>query len=66
MEISGSAAVTALARSTTADERSVKVLKKALDAQSQAALSLIAALPQPREPAASVPAHLGRNIDTVA
>lgn len=66
MEISGSSAVSALAGATTNDERSVKVLKKALDAQASAAQTLIESLPEPQKPASNLPAHLGRNIDTTA
>ncbi|OIQ83498.1 hypothetical protein GALL_346920 [mine drainage metagenome] len=39
------------------------VLKKALDVQAQGAVTLIDALPQP---AASLPANLGRHVNTVA
>ncbi len=42
----------------------VAVLKKAMDSQSQSAIALINALPQP--PAHNQPAHLGQNVNTSA
>jgi hypothetical protein len=42
----------------------VAVLKKAMDSQSQAALALISAIPQP--PSVNLPAHLGSNVNTSA
>ena len=62
MEIASS--LSALANNTTAQQLSVAVLKKALDSQTQVALSLIEAIPQP--PSAALPANLGKNIDTTA
>jgi hypothetical protein len=66
MEISGSAAVSALANATTNQELSVKVLKKALDTQASSALALINALPEPPQSASNLPDHIGRTINTTA
>lgn len=63
MDIAGGS-VNAIANSTTAQELSVAVLKKALDSQAQTAQSLIQAIPKP--PSAGLPPHVGRNIDTTA
>ncbi len=64
MDISGNS-LSALVNSTNAQELSVAVLKKALDSQTQAALSLIQAIPQPPS-TSGLPPHLGRNINTTA
>lgn len=64
MEIAGNS-LNALVNSTHAQELSVAVLKKALDSQTQAALSLIQAIPQPPS-TSGLPPHLGRNINTTA
>ena len=61
MEIASS--LSALVNNTTAQQLSVAVLKKALDSQTQAALSLIEAIPQPPS---ALPPNLGRNINTTA
>ena len=63
MEIASS--LSALVNNTSTQQLSVAVLKKALDSQSQAALSLIEAIPQPPS-AAGLPPNLGRNINTTA
>ncbi|MBT9611645.1 MAG: YjfB family protein [Burkholderiales bacterium] len=63
MDIAGS--VSALVNSTNAQQLSVAVLKKALDSQTQAALSLIEAIPKPPS-TAGLPPHVGRNINTTA
>lgn len=63
MDIAGN--VSALARSTQAQELSVAVLKKALDGQAQAAKSLIEAIPKPPS-TAGLPPNVGRNINTTA
>ena len=63
MEIASS--LSALVNSTTAQQLSVAVLKKALDSQTQAALSLIEAIPQ-QSSSSGLPANLGRNINTTA
>lgn len=63
MEIASS--LSALVNNTTAQQLSVAVLKKALDSQTQAALSLIEAIPQPPS-ASGLPPNLGRNINTTA
>jgi hypothetical protein len=65
MEVSTIARVgTSMEQTKTAQEVSVAVLKKALDAQSSAAVALLEALP----PVASsnLPSHLGQNINTKA
>lgn len=55
----------ALAQSSGSDAVSMTVLKKAIDAEAQAAQALINAIPQP--PAQSnLPPHLGQIINTVA
>ncbi|OFZ68885.1 MAG: hypothetical protein A2Z01_03520 [Betaproteobacteria bacterium RBG_16_58_11] len=64
MEIAGNS-LNALVNNTNAQELSVAVLKKALDSQTQAALSLIQAIPQPPS-TSGLPPHLGRNINTTA
>lgn len=66
MSISSSSAVnSAVSQVNTQDQRSVLVLKKALDSQAQTAAALIEALPQP--PASNnLPPHLGRSINTTA
>lgn len=66
MEISGSSAVSSLTNATTNDERSVAVLKKALDVQADTAATLIESLPEPSKPASNLPDHIGKNIDTTA
>ena len=63
MEIASS--LSALVNNTTAQQLSVAVLKKALDSQTQAALSLIEAIPQPPS-SSGLPPNLGRNINTTA
>lgn len=57
-----SSATSAIAAATTANDIQVAVLKKAMASQSQAALALISALPQP--PSVNLPAHLGSNVNT--
>ena len=64
MEIAGNN-LSVLANNTTAQELSVAVLKKALDGHSQAAKSLIEAIPQPPSPS-GLPQNVGRNINTTA
>ena len=63
MSISNSSAVSsAVSQVSTDNQRSILVLKKALDSQAQTAATLIQALPQP--PAAS--GNVGRNVNTTA
>jgi hypothetical protein len=65
MEVNTMARIgTAMEQTRAAQEVSVAVLKKALDAQSNAAVALLEALP----PSASsnLPLHLGQNINTKA
>ncbi|MEK6664184.1 MAG: YjfB family protein [Pseudomonadota bacterium] len=64
MDIAGNS-ISSLVNSTNAQALSVAVLKKALDSQTQAALSLIQALPQPPS-TAGLPPNVGRNINTTA
>jgi hypothetical protein len=53
----------ALATLQRMNDVQMTVLKKAMDVQAQGAAALIDALPQP---AASLPANLGRHVNTVA
>ena len=63
MSISNSGSVnTAVSQASTDDQRSILVLKKALDSQAQTAATLIEALPKP--PTAS--GNVGRNVNTTA
>lgn len=64
MQLAG-VSLDALASRTTPQALSVAVLKKALDSQTQAALSLIEAIPTPPS-SAGLPAHIGRNVNTIA
>ncbi len=64
MDIAGNS-ISSLVNSTNAQELSVAVLKKALDSQAQAALSLIQAIPQPPS-TSGLPPNVGRNINTTA
>ena len=64
MDIAGNS-ISSLVSSTNAQELSVAVLKKALDSQAQAALSLIQAIPQPPS-TSGLPPNVGRNINTTA
>jgi len=54
--------VSALSAAQAADQAGVAVLKMALDAEAQASLALIAALP----PLQNLPPNLGKRIDTIA
>jgi hypothetical protein len=66
MDISGLGNLTAsLSQTTPNDEVGYAVLRKALDAESSAAVQLIDALP-PVQPSANLPGHLGQNINTTA
>jgi len=63
MSISASSAVSSAVNQASPDnQRSILVLKKALDSQAQTAAALIQAIPQP--PAAS--GNVGRNVNTKA
>lgn len=53
---------TAMANQRTGDAIGISVLKKALEAQTNGAMALINALPQPT----GSPPHLGNNIDSSA
>jgi hypothetical protein len=55
---------TAMETSKTGQAVGIAVLKKALDAQAASAASLLAALPPVQ--AASLPPHLGQNVNTTA
>ncbi len=66
MPISASNGVSAaLSQVNAQEQRSVLVLKKALDAQAQTAAALIQALPQPVA-IDNLPPNLGRNVNTSA
>lgn len=61
MSISASSAVnSAVSQVSTESQKSVLVLKKALDSQAQTAAALIQALPQPPS------GNVGRNVNTTA
>lgn len=62
--ISSATSAIAAGTSNASSDIQVAVLKKAMDSQSQAALALISALPQPST--VNLPAHLGRNVNTSA
>ncbi|MEY4511995.1 MAG: hypothetical protein RLZZ450_4117 [Pseudomonadota bacterium] len=63
MDISGIASLaTELSQQRTSQTAAVLVLKKAMDTQQSSGLALIASV----RSAASLPAHLGQNINTVA
>ncbi|RJG01090.1 putative motility protein [Noviherbaspirillum sedimenti] len=65
MEIGSIASMaTGMAQAKTAQDVSIAVFKKALDAQSDGAMALLQAIPQ--VPSTRLPVHLGRNINTVA
>ena len=61
---SGVSAATAAAQGPAADAVNITVLRKALDAQAQAAATLIEAIPQP--PQLATEGSLGRNVNTYA
>lgn len=57
---------TALAQNTN-DAVGITVLKKAIDLESQSAMALINAIPQPpQQSSANLPLNLGQNINTTA
>ncbi|MEY4515303.1 MAG: hypothetical protein RLZZ450_7425 [Pseudomonadota bacterium] len=63
MDISGIASLaTQMSEQRTAQTAAILVLKKAMDAQQSSAVTLVASL----KPAASLPPHLGQNVNTVA
>lgn len=63
MDVGNIAALaTGMAQERTANAASIAVFKKALDAQSSAALALLEAIPQVQ----SLPPHLGNGINTKA
>ncbi|KUJ74271.1 hypothetical protein AVO42_02325 [Thiomicrospira sp. XS5] len=69
MEISANAAVNAAMQQQqayTQQEVQVSMLKKAMDVQTQGALSLIEALPAPTPSTQGLPANLGNNINVTA
>jgi hypothetical protein len=55
----------ALAQSSS-DVIGMTVLKKSIDIEAQAAMTLINAIPQPQQQAVGLPSHLGQNINTTA
>jgi hypothetical protein len=66
MDISGLGNLaTSLSQTTQSDDVGYAVLRKALNAESAAAVQLIDALP-PVQQAPNLPAHLGQNINTTA
>ena len=52
-----------ITQASTGDAVAIEVLKKALDIESQAALQLIQALPQP---VTSSPSHMGNSVNILA
>ena len=64
MEIPGNALDSLVNAVTPQDAKSLMVLKTALDTQTQMAMSLLNALPQPSS--ASLPDHIGKHINTTA
>lgn len=65
MDIGGIAGLTTgLTQAQTAENISLTVFRKALDAQATQAAALIEAVSS--APAVNLPAHLGRNINTTA
>ena len=63
MDVSSIAAIASnLAATTTSENISVAVLKKALDSESQTAAALLQTIPPPP----NLPGHLGQYINTIA
>jgi len=63
MDISSIAGLaTQMSQQRTAQTAGILVLKKAMDSQQSSALTLIASA----TPSTSLPAHIGKNINTVA
>lgn len=63
MEISGIARLaTAMSQQRSAEAADVAILKKALEMQKETAATLVAAV----TPSASLPSHLGQNVNVVA
>jgi hypothetical protein len=63
MDVSAIASLaTSMSQTRLAQEVSMAVLKKALDAQASSGLALVQALPQP----VNLPANLGQNINITA
>ncbi|WP_307720832.1 YjfB family protein [Pseudoduganella lutea] len=56
---------TTIAETGTKQDVSMAVLKKAMDSQAASAAALLDALPA-RQPAPSLPSHLGNRINTTA
>lgn len=64
MDVSGIANLaTSLSNTSTNQSVGIAVLKKALDAESSAAATLIDAIPAP---SSNLPPHLGQNVNTTA
>jgi hypothetical protein len=51
-----------MSQQRTAQATDIALLKKALDMQQQSAATMLASLPEP----ASLPSHLGQNVNVVA
>jgi hypothetical protein len=56
--------LSSMQESAVGNQIQVAVLKKAMDAQAQSALSLIQSIPQASS--TNLPAHLGQNVNTQA
>jgi hypothetical protein len=63
MDVSALASLgTQMSQQRTADSAQLLVLKKAMDVQATAALTLVASV----TPSANLPEHLGQNVNTIA
>lgn len=66
MDVTNIASVaTSLSSARTNQEVGIAILKKAMDISAEGALALIEAIPD-SQPTQSLPAHLGKNINTTA
>ncbi|MEW6563383.1 MAG: putative motility protein [Pseudomonadota bacterium] len=65
IDMNASSAIAQQMSQTSGDQVALAVLKKSMNAEAQAALALIQAIPQPT-PAANLPPHLGQNINVTA
>ena len=67
MDVNGIAAVaTSMAEFSANQAAGIAVLKKAIDSNAAGALALIEAIPDANQTAASLPQHLGQNVNTTA
>lgn len=69
MNVNMSTSVTlasAAGQAATGEAVGLSVLKKAMEIESQSAMMLINSVAQPDKSAASLPSHLGQNVNTTA